>query len=923
MHTTVPHRRQRQNGRSDAPAAAFPFRRAPLAALIAAVSLISAGAYAADPRSVSELEAEIARLQQEIAAKNRGATPAPAAAQPAAETASQAKDGGQTLETVVVRSRHRLEKLQDVPVSVAVVTGSELAREGASDLDAVTRRIANFSWNPGNARTSSLSIRGLGKQSQTDAMDPSVGFNVDGVAYGYNPLSSFDLFDVDSVEVLRGPQGTLFGRNANLGILRINNKRPTFTPEADYSFTFGEGQRFIGQGAVGGAIQEDVLAWRGSFRVDRGAGYVKNVEKGYLESTFGNHDRVAGRVQFLLTPTADFNARLTLEMAPTTGEAFNGKTIYTPTPTTYANGGATNLNSDASTRLARRWFTQLPGYSYAGSYLYGGGGNYVNLDHQTPTYTDTKGGSLDLNWTIGDHTLTSITAYKDFRFQVRNDEGTPFDITKRGGGHVDKFEQFSQELRIASKPGGLVDYQAGLHFQSTKNKYDSNAGFGSDAGAWFASGSQYTTLDANGAGRYLMENALNELQVSPLQKIENKSTAIFGQANWHLAEPLTITTGARLTQENRRNTTSRLIINDGYGAELNPVSVGGVSLGGFNSNATTGVLTGTNTAAQLALADFTASKYFGVASYSALTDAQRRQIAAAKAIRKSNIGVLWNETQAETYNKIQPTLLFSPQYKVNENLTTYVSAQYGEKSGISQITNGYNNPVKPERTGSFEAGFKSTLLDKTLVFNANAYYMKIRDYQQAVQVYDEYTTNTTADGNTYYTSATGNVPKVKAQGIELDAAYSGFRNTVVRFSGAYNDARYEEFPNAAKPVELGYLSNPYLDMSGKTLPGASKFSFSVGAEYRKPVLGDKAFHTSFNTFYTSKYNSDNTLSSYGWVDGHATTDLTIGLGRADRTFDVNLLVKNAFNDTTPLAKTWNTYVPAAPRWIGIVFTGKL
>lgn len=918
MHPSVHTRRQRQTHQRES----FPFRRAPIAAVIAAISVFSTfSAQAADSRSATEIEAEIARLQQELAAKRAATAGGQAAA--TTEAAPSEKAGGQALETIVVRGRHRLEKLQDVPVSVAVVSGAELAREGASDLDAVTRRIANFSWNPGNARTSSLSIRGIGKQSQTDAMDPSVGFNVDGVAYGYNPLSSFDLFDVDSVEVLRGPQGTLFGRNANLGILRINNKRPTFTPDSNYSLTIGEGQRVIAEGAFGGAIQDDVLAWRGSFRADRGAGYVKNVEKGYLESTFGNHDRIAGRLQFLLTPSADFNARLSLEVAPTTGEAFNGKTIYTPTPTTYANGAPTNLNSDASTRLARRWFNQLPGYSYANSYLYGGGGNNVNLDHQTPTYTDTKGGALDLNWTIGDHTLTSITAYKDFRFQVRNDDGTPFDISKRGGGHVDKFSQFSQELRIASKPGGFVDYQGGLHFQSTSNRYDSNAGFGSDAGAWFASASQYSNLDANGAGRYLLENALNELQVSPLQKIENKSTAIFGQANWHLSEPLTITTGARLTREDRRNSTSRLIIQNGYGAELNPVSVGNVGLGGFDSNATTGVLAAGNTAAQLALADYTANKYFGVASYSALSDAQRRQIAAAKAIRKSNIGVLWNEVAAESVKKTQPTLLFSPQYKINDDLSTYFSVQYGEKAGIAQITNGYNNPVKPERTSSLEAGFKSTLLNKTLVFNANFYYMKIRDYQQAVQVYDEYTTVTTADGNRYYTSATGNVPKVKAQGVEVDAAYSGIRNVTLRFSGAYNDARYEEFPNAAKPVELGNLSGPYMDMSGKTLPGASKFSFSLGGEYRKPVLGDKQFHASFNTYYFSKFNSDTTLSSYGWVDGTAITDLAVGLGKSDRGFDVSLLVKNAFNDTTPQARTWNTYVPAAPRWIGVVFSGKL
>ncbi|CAL94964.1 TonB-dependent receptor [Azoarcus olearius] len=922
--------RVRKHPPAPRPSNPTPFRLSPLAALIAGMAIAgSAPLHAADTRSVAELQAEIARLQQELAAKTaaEGGTAAAPAAAPAAS--SPAADGSpQALDTVVVRSRHRLERLQDVPVSVAVVTGAELEREGASDLDAIAKRVGNFSWNPGNARTSSLSIRGLGKQSQTDAMDPSVGINVDNVAYSYNPLSSFDLFDVDSVEVLRGPQGTLFGKNANLGVLKITNKRPSFNPEADYSLTFGEEQRFIARGAVGGGVVDGLLAWRGAFQFDRGQGYVKNVEKGYLESTFGNHDRAAGRVQFLLTPGPDFDARLSIEMAPTTGEAFNGKTVYTPTPTRYADGSVNTLSSDASTRLARRWFRQLSSYDYQRDYLYGG--NTVNLDHQTPTYTDTKGISAELNWRVAGHTLTSITAYKDFRFQVRNDEGTPFDITKRGGGHVDKFEQISQEFRLTSELGGFVDYQTGVLLLKSSNRYDSNAGFGSDAGAWFASNSQYNTLDANSNGRYLLENSLNELQVSPLQKIETQSAAIFGQANWHLTEPLTLTTGLRFTHEDRDNRTSRLIINEGYGAELNPVAVNGVQLGGFSSNNTTGELSGTNSTAQLNVADFVANKYFGTAitatpgqAYASLTAAQKRQVAAAKAIRRTNIGVLWAETKAKGFRETQPTLLLSPSYKVNENLTTYFSAQYGEKAGIAQITNGYSNPVKPEKTTSFELGFKSTLLDRTLVLNANIFRTNIRDYQQAVQVYDEYTTNLNNDGTTYYTSATGNVPKVRVNGVEIDATYSGIRYTTLRFSGAYNDAVYKSFPNAGKAAEVNNIAAPYVDLSGKNLPGAAKYTFSVGAEYRRPVLGDKEFHTSFNTYYTSKFNSDNTLSSYGWIDAHSTTDFSIGLGRRDKSYDVTLLVKNLFDDDTPLAKTWNTYVPAPPRWVGIVFSGKL
>ena len=128
-------------------------------------------------------------------------------------------------------------------------------------------------------------------------------------------------------------------------------------------------------------------------------------------------------------------------------------------------------------------------------------------------------------------------------------------------------------------------------------------------------------------------------------------------------------------------------------------------------------------------------------------------------------------------------------------------------------------------------------------------------------------------------AATGNVAKVQSKGIEFDGVYAGIKNTTIRFSGAYTDARYKDFKNSAQPNENGYTgAAPYQDVSGQTLPGASKWTFNVGADYNKPVFGDKVFHASFTTAYTGKANTDELISSYAWVPDHATTDLAIGLG---------------------------------------------
>ncbi|SFU82974.1 TonB-dependent receptor [Pseudoduganella namucuonensis] len=908
---------------------ALPFRLSPIAATLAGAALLaSAPLYAADP-TVAELQAEIARLKQQIAAQNPNAAasaPAPVAAE-AAPAPAAAPEEPEVLGEVTVRSRNRLERLQDVPLSVSVVTGKELDRLQATDIKSLTQRAANVSWNQGNQRTASLAIRGVGKQGQTEAQDPSVGLIVDGVNYAYNALSSsFDFTDVDAVEVTRGPQGTLLGKNTSVGVVNVTTRRPSFTPDASWSVTIGQQDTVQGRYAAGGPIVDGLLAYRANVSVTKGEGDIKNANNRDL--TYTNKDRVSGRLQFLLTPDPSFSARIALDAQPRAGEFTNGRTINTPTPNRYSNGSVNTLATDAATRLARRWFTQQSAYTYEGSYLNGGGQNVVNNDSARPLVTGSNGATAELNWYGATHNLTSITAYKDYHFNATNDEGTPFDIHRNSGGFWNDYKQVTQELRLSSQPGGFVDYQTGIFLMKVANQADYRREWGNDAGAWYANAAQYGRLDADAAGRYLLQSSLDRLAMSfnspaGTQDIRNKSAAVFAQANWHLSEPLTLTTGLRFTREDRRNLGSTLVNNYGNAPELNPVSVNGVQFGGFDSDAN-GLLRAGNSAAQVGLADRVAAKYFGAATYAALTAAQKRQVADAKAIRVSQIGVIFPSTEAAPFKDTLPSFVVSPSYKFNKDLTAYASWQYGEKAGISQLTNGVSNLVRKEKTNALEAGFKSALLDRKLLVNANVFRMDIDDYQQAVRVLDVYTTNLNNDGQIYYTTATGNAPKVRAQGLELDGAYNGIANTSLRFSGAYTDAKYKEFPNSAQPVENGYTgAAPYRNVSGEALPGASKWTFNVGADYRRPLWRDKEFHASFNTAYASKTNTDNTLSSYGWIGSSTITDLSVGLGTRSGSFDVSVLVKNAFGNDTPLTRTWNLYTPAVPRWVGLVVSGKL
>ncbi|MDR3481425.1 MAG: TonB-dependent receptor [Burkholderiaceae bacterium] len=926
-----------------------PFRLKPIATVVAGMALLASGPlYAADP-TIADLQAQIAQLKQIIANQNAalGNSPAKDGAdankdkssdKDAARKDAASQEDVKKLDEVTVSGQSPLAPLQDVPLSESIVSGQELAQTGSASIASITQRMANVDWNVGNQRTASLSIRGIGKIGQTEAQDPSVGISVDGVPYAYNPLvSAFDFVDVDNASAIRGPQGTAGGKNTSVGVVNVTTNRPSFTPSADYSLTFGQENTFIGKLAAGGPVINDLLAWRGTFVVDRGDGNMTNLYND--NTTYTNTDRLSGRVQFLLTPSSTFNARLEVDSQPTAGESWNGATIYTPTPTHYANGAVNPLTTDASTRLARSWFTNESNYSYANSYLYGGGQNAVNNNAGQPLYTSSHGSSLELNWDIGKHTLTSLTAYKDYYFNAVNDEGTPFDINPNSGGFQNRYRQISQELKIANKPGGFVDYQAGVYLLKDSNNDAYTKSYGSDAGAWFANPTQYTALSATSAGQLLMQNALNRLSMysttpSGVQDIENRSEALYGSADWHLADKFTFTTGLRETFEQRTNVGGTFITDNGFGSLLNPVSVpitggGSVQTGGF---ATTGkgALAAGNSAAQLAEADAVALQYFGVkptgtagAAYNSLTAAQQQQVAYAQAIRKTQIGNLFPTTTAKLRENHLPTILLSPQYKFNDNYTSYVSFQYNQKAGIAQFVNDVPNIVQPEKTAAYEWGLKVNLPEQKLNFNVDIFTMNILDYQQQVQVYDAYTTANNNNGQLYYDNVTGNASRVRANGVEIDAFYKGIPNTTLRFAGAYNNAYYVSYTNAGQAAENVNLSNPLADDTGKQLAGNAKITFNLGGDYRVPVWGGKLFHTSWNTGFVSRYNSDVALSQYAWVPAHSVTDWSIGLSNVKQTFDVSLITKNLFNNSTPQTITWNSYTPAVQRWLGLQFSGKL
>ncbi|HWV15539.1 MAG TPA: TonB-dependent receptor [Cellvibrio sp.] len=850
-----------------------------------------------------------------------------------------------------------LKAVHDEPISISIVSGSDLDRELAQDYNAISKRLANVTFNQSNTRGASLSVRGVGKRAFSEVQDPSVLVVQDDVSFGLTSLGNFDFYDIETVEGHRGPQGTLGGKGGSSGAVYVTTKRPSFTPSSDYSLTYGQRDTVIVKAATGGPVIEDLLAWRGAMVVDKGRGYY---ESEYDENySMYNKNRLSGRVQFLLTPSEKLDARLSVDIEPKAPQLQNGLTFRHDQPITYENGALTDTSASTArgklyglvdknnniTTPGRAWFSDRD-YTYYGNWV-NEGRQKVNFNQNQGQTVSNKGASTEINYKFENHSLKSITAWREFTFDAHNDEGTPFDISRDGGGGV-FYEQYSQEFRISANPNDTFDYQGGIIFFKTNNDIVSKAGWGSDAGAWFASVKQYEVLDRpsstyRGAGLALLKDSLDDALRRGDTWVDTQSNAIYGQSDWHWSEQATLTTGLRIGSEDRRTEDRVTLIANGSGRGLNPVQVRGISLGGFQLKAD-GTLDINNTDEQLRLADSVASRYYGATitntpgdAYKSLVKNQTEQVVQAKALRAAQIGQLYNSV-VDTYEDTLYTGNISQSYKFNDEVTGYATWQHGEKSGTGFNINGVVTGVKPEITNSYELGIKTFLFDETLTLNLDIFVMDIKDYQQAIRVVDEFTTEfnisninpalTGAELQTArniavaYTSAQGNVNKVQVQGIEFDGSYTGIDNITLRFSGAYNDAVYKDFKNSPKPDEWAYKAEPFVDQTGKNLPGAAKFTFNFGAEYRRPVFEKAEFHTSFNTAYTSSYLNNDTLSSYSYIAPYSLTDAAIGLGAIDSTFDVSLIVKNLF-DERPHEVGWTTYDPSPyPRWVGVTFSSK-
>ncbi|MFK7977517.1 MAG: TonB-dependent receptor [Halioglobus sp.] len=424
------------------------------------------------------------------------------------------------LEEIIVSARKTFESMQDVPVAVSAFSGESINALVMRDIREMEGFIPNLvidavSVSPAGA---SLYIRGVGTQEVERSFDPAVGVVIDGVPLSFVNGSMANTFDFASFEVLRGPQGTLFGRNTTGGVINITRTKPTGETGLKYELTLGDNDRVDLKTVLNFPIVEGKLAGKVGFATQQDGGQRKNI---LTNDTVGDADNKEYNLTLNWTPTEDFDALFTYVKYEDQNDGVGLQNI-------------TSLNTNNPVNPAPEVPCVLPVVVFgetcgdAVTDIEDFTQDFFNpIDFQWDSYT------LNMNWDVGVGTVTSIIGYQETDEEVKTD----FDGSSLNFFHVNRLqesEQTSVELRFASSDelSDTWDFVAGVFWLEDEYQLE-----------------QRTSIGAFGG-----PNSENTLFQNPMTDHQREAWAIFGEFHMALTDRLNLTVGGRYTEEKKEFT---------------------------------------------------------------------------------------------------------------------------------------------------------------------------------------------------------------------------------------------------------------------------------------------------------------------------------------------------------------------------------
>jgi outer membrane receptor protein involved in Fe transport len=826
-------------------------------------------------------------------------------------TTANAQDGIEAIEEIIVVATRREESVQDIPVAVTAMTGTMLEDSGAIDVYILQEQAPGLVVSRSQqSTTASFAIRGVGTSSQNNGLESSVGLYVDGVYRSRQSSIINNLVDMRTVEVLRGPQGTLFGKNTPSGAILFNTVAPTGSNrmaanEADAfaEVTVGDFGLVNLNAASNIPLIEDTLALRATIFSSKRDGYVSEVTAG--SDVINDIDRQGGRLQLMWTPNENLSMRVIgdySEIDETCCAALTRTNNFVA-----ADLGPPNFGSDSVLTLL--------------------GGNVITADqfenrimalNQLPKSSNKDSGlSVEFDYDLANSTLTSITAYREF--ETFDDIDADFSDTPLFSKSNDvQQSSFSQEFRLAGEFGERTRYVTGLYYFTQEIDSDATTTTGPAFSPFLQAGSTQVQqliqfvdgIAAATAGVPVPPGPLPPAgALAPVGTFardtmaqDHRSWAAFAQMDLDITESLTLTAGLRYTDEHKE--LNGVFTNNPLGPPVDLVAV--------------------LTQAAIFQADPGAYNPYSPASLAALTPVR----ADSWGVYLPGLDVLAPRPNVqETLDDDHITGTLKLSWFANENVMLYGGFATGYKSGgtnTDRIPDGFNYVFGPETSQSFELGMKSTLLDRKIQLNIAVHITDVDDLQ--------------ANSFTGAGFNLQNAGKAKTHGAEVEMLWRPTDIFDLQIAYTYSVAEFEDFQDGtcwvATPFHTGVddpgsSNNPLVnvcDRSGDRLPGNPEHNLFVAAQLDFNLTGNTSMFIRPELNYYSDTMTDGDNDPMKLRDSYSIWNLRVGLNidsiESTLTFWGRNLTDEASYETVftvPLQDGKLNAYPREPRTIGVTF----
>ncbi len=789
----------------------------------------------------------------------------PAVAQDAADTTA----GNREVEEIIVTAQRREQSLQDVPIVVTSVSGQLLQDAGVRDIKDLTVLTPGLMvTSTTNESVTSARIRGVGTVGDNPGLESSVGILIDGVYRPRNGVGFGDLGETQRIEVLKGPQGTLFGKNTSAGVINIITKSPEFDFGATSEAVIGNHGQAGFSTSITGPFS-DTLAGRLYVAARARDGFQDTMTAfGPRPGDDGNQNFYTGRGQ-LLWKSGPLSARIVADYTKRDEDCCLGVNVVNGPFSAVVNGvGA--LTGRGPGVLSPADPEQRLTFANRG----------------TLQKIEDKGVQAEVNWDLGGMALTSVTAVREWDILNSQDiDFTTLDILYRdaNGGYFRKFNQISQELRLAGETEKAV-WLVGGFFSKERLKSGEQQIQGSQLELYLdqmfrAASAPGTQVQLRGiaaiTGRPLGANAPPGVSQDDRYKQVSDSYAAFANVSYKLTEALELTGGIRFTSE-RKDVDSYYA--NGPAVVSSNGAGGACSLLAINTAA---VLAGSLTAPNATLARLYAGYYCRPGADSAYNNLVTRQ-----------------ESKEDKFSGTAKAA-----YRFSPDLMTYVSYARGYKGGgfnldrvrvqtVATNPSGIGLPLTdtsfaPEYVDSYELGAKTSWFGRSVLFNAALFYQKYENFQL-----------NGFDGIGFTVTS---IPKVVSRGVDADLIWRtpldglSIQSGVTYAETQYADARPASpsfaLPSAANPTGGGLYRLP-----GSRVSFAPLWSGSVSGTYEQDI-GALLMRANVTAKYTSTYNTGSDLLPSKTQGELTLVNARLGLSSADERWTVEVWGQNLFDKT--------------------------